>query len=59
VVLLVVPAGHLSLDRAQVHGDDAKALALEAGDDLAGEAPLDSVGLDDDEGAISHTVGGR
>ena len=54
VVLGVVGLGRRLVDRAQLGGDQAQALALEPGDDLPGEAALDGVGLADDEGAVSH-----
>ena len=52
LVLLVVPAGGLGVDGAQLGGDEGEALALEPADDLADEAAFDGVGLADDEGAI-------
>ena len=55
-VLGVVLAGSCGVDRAQFGGDEAQPLALEAADDLAGQAALDGVGLADDEGAI-HGAG--
>ena len=39
-------------DLAVLEGDDREVPALEAADDLADEASLDSIGLADDEGAI-------
>ena len=33
-------------------------LGLEAGDDLADQAPLDGVGLEQDEGAVGGRAGG-
>ena len=52
LVLGVVAAGQLGVDRAQLGGDDGEVAALEAADDLADESTLDGVGLADDEGAI-------
>src|SRR6185312_11714044 len=54
VVLGVVLAGQLPVDRAQVHRDDVEALALDAGQDLADQLAAHAVGLDEDESAFSH-----
>src|SRR5690349_8329669 len=54
VVLGVVLAGQLAVDRAQVHRDDVEALALDAGQDLADQLAAHAVGLDEDESAFSH-----
>ena len=51
-VLAVVLLGGLAVERAQLHRDQRQALLLQPGDDLAGEAPADAVGLDEDEGAL-------
>src|SRR5215212_2422720 len=51
-VLGVVLLGEVALDRHVLHGDDPQALALEPGDDLAGEAPPERVGLHQDECSI-------
>src|SRR5207248_1013097 len=51
-VLGVVAALRLLVDAAQLHGDDAQLLAFQAGDDLAHQTALDSVGLADDKGAV-------
>jgi hypothetical protein len=53
-VLGVVFLGELGRDGAQLGRHQGEPLALEAGDDLADEAPLDGVGLAHDEGAIFH-----
>ena len=52
LVLGVVAAGGRRVDGAQLGRDQPQALALEAADDLADQAPLDGVGLADDEGAV-------
>jgi hypothetical protein len=44
--------GERPVDRAQLEGRDAEALALEAGHDLTDEATFDGVGLAEDQGAI-------
>ena len=49
VVLLGEVLGHLHV----AHGDDLQALALEAGDDLAGQAAGEGVGLDEDERSMA------
>src|SRR3954453_16345519 len=54
VVLGVVLAGQLAIDRAQVHRDDVEALALDAGQDLADQLAAHAVGLDEDESAFRH-----
>ena len=46
---------------AELHGDELEALGLEAGDDLANESSLDTIGLDHDEGSflggsVDHSV---
>ena len=51
-VLGVVRLGRVARRDEVLEGDDLQALALEAGDDLAGEAPREGVGLDEDEGAF-------
>ena len=58
-VLVVVAAGEVGVDGAQLERDDREALALEAADDLADEAALDGVGLAEDEGAGRSWVGAR
>ena len=58
-MLLVVAGQGVLVEEAQLEGDEPQALALEAGQDLADEAPLDGVGLEDDEGAIGHSAVGR
>src|SRR5215213_3057396 len=50
-VLAVVLLGHLPGQRAQLGGDQAQALGLQARDHLADQATGDAVGLDEDEGA--------
>ena len=57
LVLGVVAPGRLGVDRAQLGGDQREALALEAADDLADQAPLDGVGLADDEGPVHGRAG--
>ena len=52
-VLVVVPAGELRVDLAQLQRHDREALALEPADDLADEPALDGVGLAEDEGVGS------
>ena len=57
VVLLEVSAAW----GAQLHGNELEALGLEAGDDLANESSLDTIGLDHDEGSflggsVDHSV---
>ena len=37
---------------AELHGDKLEALLFEAGDDLAGESSLDTIGLDHNEGSL-------
>ena len=56
-VLLVVDVGdlHGRLDQPQV--GDPQALALEAGEDLAGQPALERVGLDQDQGAVTRPRG--
>src|SRR5919108_1430918 len=51
-VLGVVLLGQVALHGHVLHGDDPQALALEARDHLAGETPLERVGLDQDERAV-------
>src|SRR5215207_810706 len=51
-VLGVVPLGELPFDRHVLHRDDPKALALKPGDDLAGEAPPEGIGLYENECAV-------
>ena len=51
-VLLVVDVGDLLVGLHLLQGDEAQALALEAGDHLAGQPPLEGVGLDQDQGAF-------
>ena len=48
----VVGLGLLEGGVDHLEGNELVALALEAGDDLAGEAALDAVGLDSDEGTL-------
>jgi len=48
----VVALGHRSRNGQQPQPDDLEALALEARHDLADQAALHSVGLDDDQGAL-------
>jgi hypothetical protein len=50
-VLAVVLLGDLDGQGAQLGGDQAQALGLQAGDDLADQATGDAVGLDQDERA--------
>ena len=50
VVLLEVLLG----GGAQLHGEQLETLGLEAGDDVADDAPLDAVRLDHDEGAFAR-----
>ena len=66
VVLGVVAAGEVGVERAQLERDDREALALEPADDLADEPALDGIGLAEDEGAgrswarqASRTAHGR
>jgi hypothetical protein len=56
-VLGVVGLGDLGGQGAQLGGDRAQALRLEAGDHLADEAAGDAVGLDQDEGALGSGCG--
>ena len=56
-MLVVVAAGEVGVDGAELHRHDREALALEAADDLADEAALDRVGLAEDEGAGAHGLG--
>ena len=52
-MLGVVLLGDLDGQRAQLGGDQAEALGLEAGDDLADQATGDTIGLDQDERTFS------
>jgi hypothetical protein len=52
LMFLVVHLGGRDLDGAELGGDDPEALALQPADDLADKAPLDGVGLADDERAL-------
>ena len=40
------------LDHLELERDQRQALALDPGDDLADQLPLDAVGLDQDEGSF-------
>src|SRR5829696_1642017 len=51
-VLGVVLLGEVALDGHVLHGDDRQSLALEAGDDLAGEPALECVWLHQDQGPV-------
>src|SRR5215210_1468416 len=51
-VLRVVLLGEVAVDRHVLHRDDHEALALEPGDDLAGESAPEGVGLHENECAI-------
>ena len=51
-VLGVVLVGDRVVRGHQLQGDETQALALEARDDLAGQAPLEGVRLDQDQGAV-------
>ena len=53
-VLGVVRIGLGGVDRALLERHERQALRLEAGQDLADQATADGVGLDQDEGALSH-----
>ena len=52
-VLGVVPAGEAFFDLHELETDKAQAAVLEALEDGSGEAALDGVGLDEDEGAFN------
>src|SRR4051812_13927675 len=52
LVLGVVALGEVLVDGHVLERDDAQALALEAGDDLAGQAARERVGLDEDQGPV-------
>ena len=52
-VLGVVPAEHLAGGRKDAQGDQAVALAFDSTDHLTGEAAGETVGLDQDQGALS------
>ena len=58
-VLGVVLAGHRLRDLEQPRTAQLEAAAIEAGDDLAGEASLHAVGLDEDERRFAGHVGRR
>ncbi|GAB3677114.1 hypothetical protein GCM10028814_08940 [Angustibacter aerolatus] len=47
------------LDRPHVEGDERVPLGLDAAQDLAGQAALHAVGLDEDEAALGHGVAFR
>jgi len=51
-MLVVVLLRGRALEAHELHGDDPQALALEAGDDLAGEPTLEGVGLHQYECAV-------
>ena len=55
VVLGVVLLGQLRVHRHVAERDDAQALALEAGDDLAGQVARERIRLDQDEGLVHGT----
>ena len=46
--------GQLVADVTHLQGRDRQALALDPADDLADQAPLDAVGLDQHQGPLSH-----
>src|SRR5690349_12147398 len=56
VVLGVVALGEVLVHRHVLQRDDAQALALEAGDDLAGQPARERVRLDQDEGPVQGSV---
>jgi len=51
-VLGVVALGQLARNLHELHGDEAQAAPLKAGDDLADETALHAVGLDKNQGAF-------
>ena len=51
-MLLVVLGRELGRDLHQLHAGDLEALLLEAAEDVADEAALDGVGLEQDQSAI-------
>ena len=51
-MLGVVLLGELTRGGHELERDDAQALALEAGEDLAGEVARERIGLDQDEGPV-------
>ncbi len=53
-MLGVVLLGGLAGQGAQLGGHEPQALGLQPADDLADEAAGDAVGLDQDQGALSH-----
>ena len=57
-VLAVVLLGELAVDLHQLQRRDAQALALEARDDLAGQAALERVRLHEDQGPATCGAGG-
>jgi hypothetical protein len=55
-VLGVVLLGEVLRHLHVAHRHDLQAFVLEAGDDLAGEAAGEGVGLDEDEGAFHEVL---
>ena len=53
----VVALRHLLVDGQQPQADDLQALALEAADDVADQASLHAVGLDQDQGTFHQGLG--
>src|SRR5882757_10792551 len=54
LVLGVVPAGKVVADLLEFEGRDRQALAFDTTEDLPDQSPLDAVGLDQNEGPLSH-----
>ena len=57
-MLFVVASQRVGIQRAHVEGDDREVLGFEARKDLADEATLDCVGLEENESAIRHGLRG-
>src|SRR5207247_1321772 len=52
----VVPLGEVAVHADELEADDLEPALLEPADDPAGQEALDTVGLDEDEGAVGHEI---